>query len=384
MVVPSKEVDGEEITCTSSSCSITDCKHIEMSIRAAHNYSSDCQLGDDNNIMTIEPTQEKIRDISPIPAATVLHMHSLPSLLIQQQITRRRRRSDSHKFITKMALLCTIVTILLLFIMTIFYSEWGSDSLKNSTIDRSSQSSISIIANNHIHKLTTWQDSASSYQHHRHLEEQESDNDSTQVIDGDYSSYRCDEIFINTPTPTYDSSSSSTKRCQYASTCDDNEGLLLPFVFCHTSIFSTTAWLILLSPIVILILTLLFRLLGSTAEDYFSPSLEMFSVQLGLPPRFAGVTLLALGNGAADVSATINAIGNDPTNGYKMSLGALTGAAMFITTVVAGSVILTNGGVVCRGALVRDVMALGVTVVVVALILEKGEITAGVSWYILY
>ena len=383
MVVPSKEVVEEEITCTSS-CSIIDCKHTEMSIRTAHNYSSDCQLGDDN-IMTIEPTQEKIGDISPIPAATVLHIHSPPSLLNQQQIMRRRRRSDSHKFITKMALLCTIVTILLLFIMTIFYSEWGSDSQKNSsTIDSSSQSS-SNIANNRIHKSTTWQDSASYYyQHHRHLEEQESDNDSTQVIDGDYSSYRCDEIFTNTPTPTYDSSSSSTKRCQYASACDDNEGLLLSFVFCHTSIFSTTAWLILLSPIVILILTILFRLLGSTAEDYFSPSLEMFSVQLGLPPRFAGVTLLALGNGAADVSATINAIGNDPTNGYKMSLGALTGAAMFITTVVAGSVILTNGGVVCRGALVRDVMALGVTVVVVALNLEKGEITAGVSWYIRY
>ena len=66
----------------------------------------------------------------------------------------------------------------------------------------------------------------------------------------------------------------------------------------------------------LLLLTLLFRLLGSTAEEYFSPSLEMFSVKLGLPPRFAGVTLLALGNGAADVIATMNAIPSDPTNGY--------------------------------------------------------------------
>eukprot|EP00970_Alexandrium_tamarense_P010373 scaffold2106_cov127-Alexandrium_tamarense.AAC.2 len=62
-----------------------------------------------------------------------------------------------------------------------------------------------------------------------------------------------------------------------------------------------------------------------------------------------------------------------------MSLGALTGAAMFITTVVVGAVVVANGGVVCRGALVRDVMALGVTVVVVALNLEKGEVGPGVS-----
>ena len=88
---------------------------------------------------------------------------------------------------------------------------------------------------------------------------------------------------------------------------------------------------------------------------------------------------MALGNGAADVSATMNAIASDPVNGYKMSLGALTGAAMFITTVVAGSVILANGGIDCRGALVRDVAALGVTVVVVALNLEKGVVGKGVS-----
>jgi Ca2+/Na+ antiporter len=136
--------------------------------------------------------------------------------------------------------------------------------------------------------------------------------------------------------------------------------------------------MIFLSPILLLGLTLLFRLLGSTADEYFSPSLEMFSVKLGLPPRFAGVTLLALGNGASDVSATMNAIWNDPEDGYKMSLGALTGASVFITTVVAGSVVVANGGVVCRGAMVRDVTALGVTVVVVALTLEGGSVGPGV------
>ena len=201
------------------------------------------------------------------------------------------------------------------------------------------------------------------------------DNNNNDDNGGDYSADRCDEIFTKTTSGEKSSDSEPSQRCLYARTCDNGDGLLLPFVFCHTSTLSTTAWVIVLSPILILGLAVIFRLLGSTAEEYFSPSLEMFSFKLGLPPRFAGVTLLALGNGAADVSATMNAIASDPENGYKMSLGELTGAAMFITTVVAGAVIMANDGLTCRGALVRDVMALGITTLVVALNLLKGEVT---------
>jgi sodium/potassium/calcium exchanger 6 len=60
-------------------------------------------------------------------------------------------------------------------------------------------------------------------------------------------------------------------------------------------------------------LVVLFRMVGSTAEDFFSPSFEMMSLTLGLPPRFAGVTLLALGNGAPDIASTVNAILGDST-----------------------------------------------------------------------
>jgi sodium/potassium/calcium exchanger 6 len=100
----------------------------------------------------------------------------------------------------------------------------------------------------------------------------------------------------------------------------------------------------------------------------------MFSVKLGLPPRFAGVTLLALGNGAADVSATVSAITSDQENGYKLALGALTGAAMVIGCVVSALVVLVAGGVPCRGALVRDVLALLVAVLVVWNQLAVGSI----------
>lgn len=64
----------------------------------------------------------------------------------------------------------------------------------------------------------------------------------------------------------------------------------------------------------------------------------------------------------------------DTENGYKLSLGALTGAAMFIGCIVAGCIIVVAGGVPCRGALVRDVMALFITVVVVGWKLRSGVI----------
>lgn len=197
----------------------------------------------------------------------------------------------------------------------------------------------------------------------RNLEDaNNNDND-----DGEWSDYACDGIFTATDPNTAD-------RCAYAQTCNGGEGLFASFVFCNNSILSTTAWCAVLSPFLLVWLVTLFRMLGSTAEDFFSPSLEMFSFKMGLPPRFAGVSLLALGNGSADVSATVNAITKDPANGYQLSLGALTGASMFITCMVMGSILITADGIPCRGALVRDVVMMAVAVVVVFLVLRSGSI----------
>jgi Ca2+/H+ antiporter len=298
--------------------------------------------------------------------------------------------SSSKRFITKMALISSACAVILLFTLTLLFSEWkmqGNPFIGDKTDSvvgrhpQQRQLSPTLNVGNGRWKQRE-QISYISKLQNRYLNQDgngsNNSNNNNDASNGDYASYRCDEIFIHTPSSS-SSSSSPSERCLYARTCDEGSGILLPFVFCHTSHLSTLMWMILLSPPLLLLLTLLFRLLGSTADDYFSPSLEMFSTQLGLPPRFAGVTLLALGNGASDVSATMNAIASDPEHGYKMSLGALTGGAMFVTTVVAGSVILAGGGVVCRGALVRDVAALGVTVIVVAWNLEKGAVGPGVS-----
>lgn len=56
------------------------------------------------------------------------------------------------------------------------------------------------------------------------------------------------------------------------------------------------------------LLALLFCVIARAADDFFSCILSQISQDLGLPPRLGGVTLLALGNGAPDLSASIAAV----------------------------------------------------------------------------
>jgi sodium/potassium/calcium exchanger 6 len=163
-------------------------------------------------------------------------------------------------------------------------------------------------------------------------------------------------------------------RCAFAQTCNDGDGIFAPIFYCSET-YSTQFLCLCLGPPLILFLIILFRILGSTAEEFFSPGLEMMSLEMGLPERFAGVTLLALGNGAPDVASTVNAILNDRKLGYLMALGELTGAAMVASTVIVGAVTFVSNGVSCRGALVRDVIMFILTMIVVYLAFNDGTIS---------
>ena len=66
----------------------------------------------------------------------------------------------------------------------------------------------------------------------------------------------------------------------------------------------------------------------------------------------AGVTLLAFGNGSPDVFSTFAAMS---TNSGSLAVGELMGAAVFITSVVAGSMALIKPFHVARKSFVRDV-----------------------------
>ena len=116
--------------------------------------------------------------------------------------------------------------------------------------------------------------------------------------------------------------------CRYAQSCDGDfpSRTLLPLILCHgnndnndnqqqkynNNSYNATLRLllvyVLLPPFLLAYLLLLFRLITTTADSYFTPALESFSFELGLPPWFAGATLLALGNVSPDLDATVNAI----------------------------------------------------------------------------
>lgn len=176
------------------------------------------------------------------------------------------------------------------------------------------------------------------------------------------------------------------QKCAYARTCDDGDGVYAPIIYCLQQNYATKV-LVLMAVMVLLLvwMVVLFRMICSTAEDFFSPSLEMFSVQMGLPPRFAGVTLLALGNGAPDVASMLSAMETGSKNTYMMGIGELIGSSMFISTVISAIIVYSfcslsatneSHGVPCKGALVRDVVMLGLTMAVTHIVFRSESKTS--------
>ena len=88
-------------------------------------------------------------------------------------------------------------------------------------------------------------------------------------------------------------------------------------------------------------LLVLFYLLGTTASDYFSRTLEKLSNAWNLSPAVAGVTLLAIGNGAPDVFSSVAAFTSSDSSG-SIGFSCVLGGALFITTVVSGTVALVT------------------------------------------
>eukprot|EP01125_Pyxidicula_operculata_P021394 TRINITY_DN821_c0_g1_i1.p1 TRINITY_DN821_c0_g1~~TRINITY_DN821_c0_g1_i1.p1 ORF type:complete len:789 (-),score=139.13 TRINITY_DN821_c0_g1_i1:132-2387(-) len=107
-----------------------------------------------------------------------------------------------------------------------------------------------------------------------------------------------------------------------------------------------------------------FYLLGSTADKFFIPTLSRISMGLKLSPSIAGVTLLAFGNGAPDIFSNLSNINGDF---YEQSLGQLTGACLFVTGVVLGSVALASDSTTPRRPFLRDIgfLTIGYTAVFV-------------------
>ena len=137
---------------------------------------------------------------------------------------------------------------------------------------------------------------------------------------------------------------------------------LLAYYYCNPAMIKTIVVVV-----AVLLLVGLFKGIGLTAERYFSVILSQISQDLNIPPRLAGCTLLALGNGAPDLSSSIEAISHGH---FDLALGALMGSLMFVGCVVAGRIISISGRTGVKelrfnAAQVRDVFFLAIAVTTV-------------------
>jgi Ca2+/Na+ antiporter len=105
----------------------------------------------------------------------------------------------------------------------------------------------------------------------------------------------------------------------------------------HYCTFDTKLYFTL--PIMILFALLCFYLLSDTANRYLSSSLTAISDKLGLSQNLAGITLLAFGNGAPDVISSIVASDGED-EGLELSIGALLGGGLVVTSFVFAAVVL--------------------------------------------
>jgi len=92
--------------------------------------------------------------------------------------------------------------------------------------------------------------------------------------------------------------------------------------------------------LIIITLFLLFRFICALVDEYIGPSITYIQKWLGLSEALAGVTLLALANGAGDVITAIVASGSD--DGVAYNVGALFGAGLFVCTIVMTFTILAS------------------------------------------
>lgn len=166
----------------------------------------------------------------------------------------------------------------------------------------------------------------------------------------------------------------SAERCSYARASCETGDFHIGLINYLTLYYCGVLWLSLLLMGVVLLVC--FVGLGLTASDHLCPNLYTISRFLKLSDNLAGLTLLALGNGAADVLSTYKAVNLGSAN---LALAELLGAAMFITTVVIGLMAVTKPFEVPRDSFLRDTGFFLVIILIIFFALCSGSISLLVS-----
>ncbi|XP_058077754.1 cation/calcium exchanger 5 [Magnolia sinica] len=124
------------------------------------------------------------------------------------------------------------------------------------------------------------------------------------------------------------------ERCSFSlAHCNGDSNGLFNYFSLHFCIFSENPFLSV--PSLSLILLFHFYFLVKTAQDRFSVVVTKLSSHLNLSPSMGAVTLLALGNGAPDVFASVAAVRSGHA---RTGFGAILSAGTFVSALVVGFV----------------------------------------------
>ncbi|CAL1265196.1 unnamed protein product [Larinioides sclopetarius] len=133
--------------------------------------------------------------------------------------------------------------------------------------------------------------------------------------------------------------------------CHDSDGKLdyMYFIFCQLPPNNSWGGIALC----VIWLLLLFIALGVTADDFLCPSLVVITKTLHLSQNIAGVTFLAFGNGAPDI---FSSVAGTEQGRPELVIGTLFGAGIFVTSVVAGSIIVSKPFKIMERPFLRDII----------------------------
>ena len=91
-------------------------------------------------------------------------------------------------------------------------------------------------------------------------------------------------------------------------------------------------------PITVIALFFIFKFICALVDEYIAASIEFIVKKYKMSDAIAGVTLIALANGAGDVVTAIVSSGS--SDGVSYNIGALFGAGLFVCTIVMTFTIL--------------------------------------------
>uniref|UniRef100_A0A914Q9U8 Sodium/calcium exchanger membrane region domain-containing protein n=1 Tax=Panagrolaimus davidi TaxID=227884 RepID=A0A914Q9U8_9BILA len=90
------------------------------------------------------------------------------------------------------------------------------------------------------------------------------------------------------------------------------------------------------------------------ADDFFCHSISTIVDHHKISQSIAGVTLMALGNGANDIFSIISSMVNTNNPKAGLAIGTMLGGGAFVTMIVFGTVILVKPFKIAKFATLRD------------------------------